>query len=161
MKCCFFWFLISTVLRPRESLLLENVPYCDEPRKKSWQTTRWPLRWGKKQVYFNSVTSTSLRDRMKEVDFHRNMEHSNKSFAFVNGSHVWQFLNTFIKCNICFYIWFHYFCLILTVYLWIINKMFISFSVRAVCFHFTVKSWSNSWTVCIHLQSIISPPQEI
>ncbi|KAM6916815.1 complex III assembly factor LYRM7 [Xenentodon cancila] len=23
------------LLRPRESLLLENVPYCDEPRKKS------------------------------------------------------------------------------------------------------------------------------
>uniref|UniRef100_A0A3Q2CZC0 LYR motif containing 7 n=1 Tax=Cyprinodon variegatus TaxID=28743 RepID=A0A3Q2CZC0_CYPVA len=24
-----------TVLRPRDGLLLENVPYCDEPRKKS------------------------------------------------------------------------------------------------------------------------------
>uniref|UniRef100_UPI0037E8394F complex III assembly factor LYRM7 n=1 Tax=Semicossyphus pulcher TaxID=241346 RepID=UPI0037E8394F len=25
----------TLVLRPRESLLLENVPYCDQPRKKS------------------------------------------------------------------------------------------------------------------------------
>uniref|UniRef100_A0A3B4V5T2 LYR motif containing 7 n=1 Tax=Seriola dumerili TaxID=41447 RepID=A0A3B4V5T2_SERDU len=24
-----------TVLRPREDLLLENVPFCDQPRKKS------------------------------------------------------------------------------------------------------------------------------
>ncbi|KAG7228538.1 hypothetical protein INR49_007712 [Caranx melampygus] len=25
----------TLLLRPRESLLLENVPYCDQPRKKS------------------------------------------------------------------------------------------------------------------------------
>lgn len=34
----YFFSLEHTVLRPRESLLLENVPYCDQPRKKSWQT---------------------------------------------------------------------------------------------------------------------------
>lgn len=27
--------LCVTVLRPRESHLLENVPYCDQPRKRS------------------------------------------------------------------------------------------------------------------------------
>lgn len=30
---CILYF--KTVLRPREDLLLENVPYCDQPRKKS------------------------------------------------------------------------------------------------------------------------------
>lgn len=34
----FLLLLCLTVLRPRESLLLENVPYSDEPRKKSWRT---------------------------------------------------------------------------------------------------------------------------
>lgn len=30
-RCLYF-----VVLRPRKSLLLENVPYCDSPRKKTW-----------------------------------------------------------------------------------------------------------------------------
>lgn len=33
-----FSFVSCIVLRTRESLLLENVPYCDQPRKKSWRT---------------------------------------------------------------------------------------------------------------------------
>lgn len=31
---CFFFSSLS-VLRPRNDLLLENVPYCDKPREKS------------------------------------------------------------------------------------------------------------------------------
>lgn len=51
----------------------------------------------------------------------------------------------FNKCNwiVWFIIWFHYFCLTLTVHLkGILNKMCISFS---VCLRFPGKSWSNSW----------------
>lgn len=69
MKCCFFWFLISTVLRPRESLLLENVPYCDEPRKKSWRSYKMTSGIKKKtQVYLYSVTSTwNVKDQHLHV----------------------------------------------------------------------------------------------
>lgn len=38
IRLCFLFFVFFSslsVLRPRNDLLLENVPYCDKPREKS------------------------------------------------------------------------------------------------------------------------------
>lgn len=123
----------------------------------------------KKQVYFNSVTSTwNVKGSTetswfspKKLTFKYRLCFCLCRFAFVNGSHAWHFLNTFIKCN-----WIVFtFDFIISVSFWQSTERE---SWIKCLFHFLSEHYVSTSQLkadrtpeCIQMQSMITPPQEI